>query len=131
MQHNADVASLTGCQGHLQRRSLVAGNADHILARREVTIKAGSLSDPMHWNAIYGYVVVDVGTKRTDRTKNVEPAHAIGDGAFLSRARLLTGDSCALREVNPPPVAKSMPVSTKMFRATKKRPRRLRVIARY
>src|SRR5215472_8520710 len=90
MQHDADVTCLTGCQGHHQRRSLVASNADQILARTEVTIKAGSWGEPVHWHAIDGDIVVDVSAKSTDGTKNVEPAHAIGDRAFLWRYRLLS-----------------------------------------
>jgi hypothetical protein len=60
----------------------VAGNANHILTRREVAVKAGSRSEAMHWNAIDGDIVHDVRAKRTDGTKNVEPAHAIADRAF-------------------------------------------------
>jgi len=67
----------------------VAGNADHVLARRKVTIKAGSWSEAMDCNAIDGDVVVDVRAKRTDGAKDVEPAHAIADRAFLWRAQLL------------------------------------------
>jgi hypothetical protein len=89
LQHHTDIAGVTGCHRHLQLRRLVASDADHIVARREVTIKATSRSDPMHWYAVDGYIGVDVGSKGANRTKNVESTQALCDRAVLLCDRLL------------------------------------------
>ena len=89
LQHHTDVAGLTGRDRHLELRGRVAGDADNILARREVAIKATSRSDPMHRCAVDGYIGVDVSSERANRTKNVESTHATGDRDFLLCDRLV------------------------------------------